>query len=157
MEKLRKAGMLVVLPLTVTALSGAATAPTVTYHGTFDEGAAVCADQELTDMFTGVYTGIWNVRIPDPKGSVAYVKVNIKLNGEKHANWKDQFVLVKASPGTFSATKIVLWTTNPWDGTEFDPPAKDVLTMSLDAHGDFTYVLDSEVMGCVGTMTGETH
>ena len=29
--------------------------------------------------------------------------------------------------------------------------------MSLDAHGDFTYVLNSEVMGCVGTMTGETH
>jgi hypothetical protein len=26
--------------------------------------------------------------------------------------------------------------------------------MSLDADGHFTYVLDSEVMGCVGTMTG---
>jgi hypothetical protein len=157
MSMLRKAGMLVALPITVAALSGAATSPTVTYHGFFDEGSVTCADPMLAEMFTGAYTGIWNVRIPDPQGTVAFVKVNIKLNGEKHANWSDKFVLDQASAGAFSATRVVLWDINPWTGEAFDPPARDVLTMSLDTDGDFTYVLDSEVMGCIGTMTGETH
>ena len=157
MSMLRKVGLLIALPITVGALSGAATSPTVTYHGFFDKGAAVCVDPMLQQVFTGSYTGIWNVRIPDPEGTVAVVKVNIKLNGEKHANWSDKFVLDQASAGAFSATKVVLWDNNPWTGEALDPPARDVLTMSLDTDGDFTYVLDSEVMGCIGTMTGETH
>lgn len=157
MSMLRKAGMLAALPVAVAALSGAATGPTTTYHGVFDEGAVDCDFDGLEPYFTGAYTGIWNVRIPDPKGNVAFVKVNIKLNGEKHANWSQTFVLDQAGAGTFEATKTVLVSVAPWDDTiVFDPPVTDVLKVRLKANGDFTYVLDSEAMGCVGTMEGET-
>jgi hypothetical protein len=156
MKGYRRMALAIAVPMVAVSLSGAATNPTVTYHGVFDLGRAT----DLLDpsascmggMFDGQYSGVWNIQIPDPEGSVAFVQVTIKLEGRPHAVWRDKFVMDPTSDG-FIAERTTVFTINPWTDEPLPAPVTDVQVVTLE-DGELVYTLDSEMIGCAGYFEG---
>ena len=119
MNKTRRFGLLLAAPVSVLALGGAAGSATFPFHGEFTGGTVT---EDCAADYPGTWSGFWNVQIPTPgvAGSTAFVQINIRYNGERHANWRLPFTL---DQGT-TATK---------DGfaAHLDPQPGDNLTVSL--------------------------
>ena len=143
MNRRRLGALIAALPLTVLALSGAATPPApaaLTYHGMFDSAV------RSGDCTPGAVSGTWNVLVPDRAAGVAVVFVQIKLDNRLHALWRWDFQLDTAATGaTLQASKELVW--------PVDPPVTDHLTVTV-ADGEFAYHLDSEFLGCDVTFSG---
>lgn len=158
MKRSRRMLLAVAVPMVAASLSGAATNPTVTYHGVFDLGRATdLGDPSASCMgglFDGNYSGVWNVQIPDPQGSVAFIQVTIKLDGPRHAAWRDKFVMTPTSDG-FMARRTTIITINPWTGLPLTSPVTDVQEVTL-ADDELVYTLNSELIGCFGYFEGHT-
>jgi hypothetical protein len=115
----RKTGTLLALPLVLTALSGAATSPTLTYHGVFDPEYTVAGN--CGTPADRVASGVWNVQIPNPDGATASAELMIHLDGKTDVRGSAKLVLVESTEDGFVART--------------EPP---LLTFSLDGDA-FTY------------------
>jgi hypothetical protein len=155
MKGSRRMALAVAVPMVGVALSGAAPNPTVTYHGVFDLGIATDLESGapcMGGMFDGLYSGVWNIQVPDPEGAVAFVKVTIKLDGRPHAVWRERFVM-DPTPDGFTAERTTVFTVHPWTLELLDPPVTDVQVVTLE-EGELVYTLDSELIGCSGYFEG---
>ena len=144
MKLVRRFGLLVAAVLSVTALTGTAvpanatTAPKpLTYHGVI-LGAATL---EGPGCVAGRYVGTWTVDVPDRRSDAAVVTVNLRLDGQPHAEWQLPFTLTApAAPNKFSAAL-----STPWG---------DSLTVSM-RHWLFVFTLDSpDYLQCSATFWG---
>jgi hypothetical protein len=119
--------MAVALPLVAVSLTGAATDPTVTYHGVFDRGDL---EGTCTLLFPGDdWSGVWNLQLRAPSGSPLNVKVTLKYEGRPHAVWRLPFTNV--APGSGAVVK-----------GEWKPmPGMDEAMVVLAKDGAFTYQL----------------
>ena len=88
----RRAGTIVALPVLLTALSGAATSPTLNYHGVFDPNYTLAGDCKTPPGL--IASGVWNVQIPDPEGKTASAELMIHLNGKTAVRGNAKLVLV---------------------------------------------------------------
>jgi hypothetical protein len=129
--------------LAVIALGGAATNPTVTYHGVFDDTA------ELSDpcpdwLTANGWSGVWNLQLKGNRpGMPVMVQATITYDGTPHAIFRLPFE-VEPQPG------LVLH-------AEQDPvPGMDHGEVSLGKDGSFTYTRDLNFPGwvCRATFTG---
>jgi hypothetical protein len=134
MRTSRTAAALAALPLTVTALSGAA-APTMTYNGYFMGVAAV---EDGSVCTSGTLSGVWDVRIPR-NSDHADVHIALLKDGKIHAVWTMPFQVRTATADSFDLGLAL--------GT-------DSLTMTLDQHGTFVYRLNAPGF-CVSSMPGQ--
>lgn len=130
----RKAGMLLALPVVVTALAGAAQDPTLTYHGYFDDYSV---SGEACQSMAGLeFDGVWTVRVPDRKGDVAWLNFQSRMDfpwGGRPTMFMfehESVVLTRATETGFSAyTTSALW----------GMPGDKELNFTLSADGRFTY------------------
>jgi hypothetical protein len=138
MSMTRKAGILVALPMVLAVTSGAATSPTLTYHGVFDPNYTVTSGC-LTPAGQ-VASGVWNVQVPNPDGETASAQLMIQVNGKIKVRGSAKLVLVgSATEDTFVAIQS----------------GQEILTFSL--HGE-AFIYQVTYGACVITFNGHpTH
>lgn len=134
MSTRRKTATMLALPVVFTALAGAAINPTLTYHGYFDAYNAVgtCNSVNGND-----FDGVWNVRVPDREGTVAWLNVQGRMDTDLF-NGRPMFMF-EAEPavltGHATTKTFSAYTTSALSGM----PGDRTLTFTLNAHGEFTY------------------
>lgn len=135
--KLRIAGTIGAVLLSVVALTGAATPPTATlnYHGVFTSGST----SGPCSTGPAVYDGVWNVQIKS--GDVATVGITMLKDGKIHAVWRIDTTLTSTpTPASFSSSAQGVFMTDD--------------TLSFNLHdGVFTYTLSAPSypgLGCTG-------
>lgn len=144
MTTMRRIGQFAAIPIAVIALSGAATNPTVTYHGIFDDTAELSST--CPTMFKEVgWSGVWNLQLKTTEiGTPVMVQMNLKYNGTPHAVWRMPFETVTPTASqTLHAVQ--------------DPAPSDHGEVSLAKNGTFTYIRDLNIPGfivCRATYTG---
>jgi hypothetical protein len=144
MTTMRRIGQFAAIPIAVIALSGAATNPTVTYHGVFDDTAQLSST--CPPMFeTEGWSGVWNLQLKNTEiGTPVMVQMNLKFNGTPHAVLRVPFETVAP---TASLTLHGVQDPAPWDHGE----------VTLAKNGTFTYIRDlniPDVLVCRATFTG---
>ena len=119
MNRARRFGLVLAAPVSVLALGGASGSATLPYHGEFT-GGTVSGD--CAADYPGTWSGFWNVQIPTPgvAGSTAFVQINIRHNGERHASWRLPFTLDQGTTATRNGFAVHL-----------DPEPGDNLTAFL--------------------------
>jgi hypothetical protein len=143
MTRMRRIPLLATVPIAVVALSGAATSPTVTYHGVFDSTAVLSAN--CPAMLTSEdWSGVWNLQLKDEDvGSPVLMQMNLKFDGRPHAVFRLPFSTV--SPGSGLQLQSVQ-----------DPAPGDHGEVALGEDGTFTYTraLHNDVWDCSATFNG---
>ncbi len=134
MAMTRKAGTLLALPVVLAAVSGAATNPTLNYHGVFDPDYTVTSGCHTPPGL--VASGVWNVQIPDPHGGTASAELMIHLDGKTAVRGNAKLVLVgTATEDSFVARTDPALLTFSLNGDAFTyHVAYDTCTITYNGH-----------------------